>query len=481
MDSELCLDSIITWTVIPLEFERIKWWVKSRVNNSSRIAYAVGDAGINLYFIATMSFLLYFYTDIYGISAAAASGVFLVARQIDAFTDPLMGYICDRTVSRWGKFRPYILFGAIPLGLISIAVFTIPEFEELGKIIWAYVTYTLFGILYTVVTIPYAALTGVLTSEHDERATLSTFRMAGAFTGALVVSSFMLPTIAWFDNESIGFQMVMVIFSMGATILLWITFVGTKEQIDILEPETKVDFKDAWTAVTQNPPLWIVITLFILGMLAFTFRITSTPYYFKYVMGAQELMAPFLTTTLLVMYAGLLGIPHAVKKWGKSRTIQIGAVVAMIGALGFYFNSPENVVMVFVWGCVLAIGGAPIAVLGWAMIPNTVEYAQHRHRIRADGMIYSTATFFQKTGKTIAGASVPAILAITGFVANEAQSQQALNGILISMALIPFGVNVVLFVVSRFYKLDSEAHAEIVDELRKRMLEEQKSAESPLE
>lgn len=451
------------------------------MKNSSRIAYAVGDAGINLYFIATLSFLLYFYTDIYGISAAAASGVFFVARLIDAFTDPIMGFICDRTVSRWGKLRPYILFGAIPLALITIALFTVPEFGEVGKVIWAYVTYTLFGIVYTVVTLPYAALTGVLTADHDERATLSTLRMAGAFTGALLVSSFMLPMTDWFADERIGFQMVMVIFSIGATILLWITFVGTKEQIDIVESEAKVELNAALTAVRLNPPLWIVIGLFILGMLAFTFRQTTTPYYFKYVMETPELIAPFLTVTLLVMYIGLLGIPHAVKKWGKSTTIQIGAVVAMIGALGFYLNSPENVVMVFVWGSVLAIGGAPIAVLGWAMIPDTIEYAQHRHNIRADGVIYSTATFFQKTGKTIAGASIPLILTITGFVANEAQSHLALTGIVALIALVPLGINVILFVVARFYKLDSSAHGEIVEKLRKRMFEDQKTAESPIE
>ena len=441
------------------------------MKSQARIAYAVGDAGINLYFISTLSFLLYFYTDIYGISAAVASGVFFVARQIDALTDPLMGYICDRTVSKWGKMRPYLLFGAIPLGLISIAVFTVPDFGEVGKIVWAYVTYTLFGILYTVVTIPYAALTGMLTTDHDERATLSTLRMAGAFTGALIVSSLMLPMATWFGSEDTGFQMVMVIFSIGSTLLIWITFMGTKEQIDILEADTKVEFKDAWKAISKNPPLWIVITLFILGMLAFTFRQTSTPYYFKYTMGRPDLIAPFLTVTLLVMYGGLLGIPSAVKKWGKSISIQIGAVVAMIGAIGFYFNSPDNVTMVFVWGSILAIGGAPIAVLGWAMIPDTVEYAQHRHGVRADGMIFSTATFFQKTGKTIAGTAIPAILALTGFVANEVQSQTALDGILISMALVPFVVNVLLFVVPKFYALDSTAHGELVADLRQKKLD----------
>ncbi|MCY4094952.1 MAG: MFS transporter [Gammaproteobacteria bacterium] len=434
----------------------------------SRVAYAVGDAGINLYFMSTLSFLLYFYTDFYGISAAVAAGIFFVARIVDAVTDPFMGYLADHTRSRWGRFRPYLAFGAIPLAVISIATFTIPDFNETGKIIWAYVTYVLFGVIYTIVTIPYAAMTSVLTDDHDERAMLTSLRMGGAFSGAMVVTLGMMPLVSFFGVEN-GFQYTMILYGIVGTLLLWWAFGGTKERTDLALPEQRISLPNAMNALFRNTPLWIVIALFILGMLAFTFRQTVAPFYFKYTMARPELITHFFSITLAVMFIGLIFVPFLTKRFGKAVTVQIGAIVAMIGATGFYFNDPSNIVMVFVWGCIMAVGGAPIAVLGWAMLADTIEYAQHAHDVRADGVIYSTASFFQKVGKTVAGTAIPAILALTGFVANQAQSSEVLGGILLCIAVIPFIANLALLLIPFVYKLDADAHGKIVRELKERL------------
>lgn len=434
----------------------------------SRLAYAVGDAGINLYFMSTLTFLLYFYTDYYGISAAVAAGIFFVARIVDAVTDPFMGYLADHTRSKWGRFRPYLAFGAIPLAVISIATFTIPDFDETGKIIWAYVTYVLFGVIYTIVTIPYAAMTSVLTDDHDERATLTSLRMGGAFSGALIVTLGMMPLVHFFGVED-GFQYTMILYGVAGTLLLWWCFGGTKERTDLALPEQRISLPNAMKALFRNSPLWIVIALFILGMLAFTFRQTVAPYYFKYTMGRPELMDEFFSITLAVMFIGLIFVPFLTKRFGKAATVQIGATIAMIGATGFYFNDPSNLLMVFVWGCIMAIGGAPIAVLGWAMLADTIEYAQHAHDVRADGVIYSTASFFQKVGKTVAGTAIPAILALTGFVANQAQSTEVLGGILLCIAVIPFIANLALLLIPFIYKLDADTHGQIVRELKDRL------------
>ncbi len=434
----------------------------------SRLAYAVGDAGINLYFMSTLSFLLYFYTDFYGISAAVAAGIFLVARVVDAVTDPFMGYLADRTRTRWGRFRPYLAFGAVPLAVISVATFTIPDFGETGKIVWAYVTYVLFGMIYTVVTIPYAAMTSVLTHDHNERATLTSLRMGGAFSGAMVVLLGMMPLVGYFGAED-GFQFTMILFGLIGSLLLWWSFAGTQELTELALPERHISMPDAMKVLFRNSPLWIVITLFILGMLAFSFRQTVAPYYLKYTMERPDLLSSFFSITLAVMFLGLVLIPYLTKRFGKAGTVQIGAVVAMIGALGFYFNDPTNIVMVFVWGCTMALGGAPIAVLGWAMLADTIEYAQHRHDIRADGVIYSTASFFQKLGKTITGAAIPAVLALTGYVANQVQSSEVLGGILFCIAVVPFIANLVLFLVSFVYNLDAKAHGRLVRELKVRV------------
>ena len=435
----------------------------------SRVSYALGDTGINLYFMSTVTFLTYFYTEVYGLSAAAVAGLFLFARSIDAVTDPLMGYLADHTRSRWGRFRPYLIFGAIPLGLITVATFTIPNFDDTGKIIWAYVTYTLFGIIYTLVTIPYAGMTSLLTEDYGERATLSTFRMAGAFTGALIVVTCMLPLVGFFGGgaES-GFAITMAILAVLSTGLIWVCFFGTKERNELVRDQERVSIENALKVLVNNPPLWIVISLFILGMLAFTFRQTTAPYYLEYVVGRPDLITPFLIVTLCIMFVGLACVPTLVKRLGKQASIQVGAVVAMLGSLGLFFNPPENVVLVFVWGCVMALGGTPIAVLGWAMIPDTVEYAQHKHGIRADGVILSTASFFQKVGKMVAGVAIPAILAFTGYVAHEVQSAASIQGIIVSVAAIPFVVNLLLLIICTTYKLDAEEHGALVDEIKQR-------------
>ena len=438
------------------------------MNNVERFSYAVGDFGINLYFMSAMTFLLFFYTEVYGLSAAVAGGVFLVARVVDAVTDPVMGIIADRTRSRWGKFRPYLLFGPLPLGLITVATFTVPGFGDFGKAVWAYVTYVMFGIVYTAVTIPYAAMTAVLTDDHQERTLLSTLRIGCAFAGGYAVSVGLFPLVDGFGGGAGGFQAAMVLFAVVATGLLWVTFAGTEERITPVRPSHRLSLADGARALASNWPLIIVVLLFTLGMLSFTLRQTAAPYYFKYNMGREDLLSLYFGVTLPVMFLGLIAVPWLSRRFGKAGGIRIGAAVAMIGAGGFYLTPPDNVVMVFVCGSVLAIGGAPIAVLGWAMIPDTVEYAEWRTGVRVDGLILSTASFFQKIAKAVGGAGVAGALAFFGFVAHAEQSAETLESILWAMSVAPLVVQVLLVVVSFAYRLDEQAHGRIVAELRGR-------------
>ena len=438
------------------------------MNNAQRLSYAVGDFGINLYFMSAMTFLLFFYTEVYGLSAAVAGGVFLVARIVDAVTDPVMGFIADRTRSRWGKFRPYVLYGPVPLGLITVAMFTVPGFGDFGKVVWAYATYTLFGIAYTVVTIPYAAMTAVMTDDYQERTRLTTLRIGCAFAGGIVVSAGLLQSVDWLGGGADGFQATMIVFSVVATVLLWVTFAGTEERIAPARAAHKLSLADGARALAANPPLVVVVLLFTLGMLAFTVRMTAAPYYFKYNMGREDLVSLYFLVTLPVMYLGLMAVPWLSRRFGKAGGIRAGAVFAMIGAVGFYFTPPEDVVMVFVWGSVLAIGGAPIAVLGWAMIPDTVEYAEWRTGVRAAGVTFAEASFFQKLAKAVGGAGVAALLAAFGYVANTAQSETTLAAILWAMCVVPLVIQILLIAVSLAYRLDERAHTRIVGELKGR-------------
>lgn len=431
------------------------------------IGYAVGDFGINLYFISVMTYLLYFYTDVFGISALSAAGVFAVARFVDAVTDPLMGAIAERTRTRWGRMRPYISFGAVPLGLISILTFTVPDLGPGGKLAWAYVTYIMFGLIYTLVTIPYATLTASLTSDYDERTKVSTYRIGCAFAGGFIVSVGTFPFLDLFSDKAEGFFSLMVLFAVVATVLLLITYKSTAE---VVQPAAtaKLPLSASLKAIVQNPPLYIVIGIFCCGMMSFTIRQTVTPYYFIYNVGAPELVPWFFGVTLGSMMLGIWTVPRLAAWLGKEGAVAAGAYLAIAACLGFYFTDYTATFWIFFWGCLVALGSTPVAVLGWAMIPDTVEYAQWKHGTRADGAIFSTASFFQKLAKTIGGAGVAFILGLAGYVANQPQEPQAIQAILNLLTLAPIVILVGLIVLTRLYRLDSSTHERIVAELQER-------------
>ncbi len=425
--------------------------------------YAVGDFGINLYFISVMTYLLYFYTDVLGISAVAAGSVFAVARFIDAVTDPVMGAIAERTRSRWGRMRPYILFGAVPLGLISVLTFTVPDFDDAGKVMWAYVTYILFGLIYTAVTIPYATLTASLTDDYDDRTQLSTYRIGCAFAGGFLVSVGTMPFVGMFEDQATGFQVLMMVFAVIATLLLWVTHASTDEVVQ--PPKQELALKDSLRAIALNPPLLIVIGIFSCGMLSFTVRQATTAYFFIYNVGDPGLIAWFFGLTLGCMLLGIWAVPYLAERYGKAGATRLGAYLTIAACIGFYLTPYDQIGGIFFWGCLVALGGTPVAVLGWAMIPDTVEYAELRHGVRADGAIFSTASFFQKLAKTIGGAGVAFILGLAGYVANQPQTAAALQAIHGVLTLLPIGIMVILIVLTKLYRLDSERHAEIVAQL----------------
>ncbi|MBO78699.1 MAG: hypothetical protein CMQ22_03915 [Gammaproteobacteria bacterium] len=424
------------------------------------LGYAVGDLGINLYFISAMTYLLLFYTDVMGLSAIAAAGVIALARIVDAITDPLMGMLAERTRTRFGRLRPWLVIGALPLAAITVLTFTVPDLDDTGKLWWAYTTYLLFGVLYTVVTIPYSALTASLTDDYAARTRLSTWRMGCAFSGAFIVSVGTLPFVELFDDPAEGFQALMAVFALISTGLLVVTFTTTQERV-VPPPEQKLTLNHSLKAVFWNPPLLIVIGIFCCGMLSFTIRQTLTAYYFIYYLERGDLIPMFFASTLLVMLVGLVAVPPLAVRYGKSGALVLGAGLTIVACLGFYLTAPDAVGWVFFWGCLIALGGTPVAVLGWAMIPDTVEYAQWKHGVRADGSIYSMASFFQKLAKALGGAGVALGLGMAGYIAKEAQTLETLARIHEMFTLLPLTLMVVLIVLARMHPLDEQAHAQI--------------------
>ena len=443
--------------------------------------YGLGDFGINLYFITALTYLTYFYTDVFGLAASAVFWLLVVARLIDAFTDPVMGMVIDRTRSRWGAMRPYLLFGAVPMGLLLVLVFTVPDFGDTGKLVWAYVTYILFGIAFTVVGLPYSSLTAQLTQDYDERTTLSTVRMACAFSGGLVVSVSTLWLVGLADNEADGFRNTMVLYAVVATLLLWAAFVAsgtsnTGQPSDTSHTSTTQPTTTSLASlkaidlrpVTQNGHLWVVIGIFCCGMLGFTVRSAATPYYFKYYVERPDLIPQYFLVTLGVMVLGLAAVPKIADRLGKTRALYVGAAVSFLGCGLLYLQPPDSIVGIFVAGGVISLGATPVAVLGWAMLPDTVEYAEWRHGVRADGLIYSTASFVQKLAKAAGGAAVTGMLAAYGYVANTVQDDATVDSIVGLMTWVPALMVVPLIGFALMHKLDEATHRKLVRELAER-------------
>ncbi len=438
-----------------------------RLPLADRLGYGVADFGINLYFISAMTYLLYFYTDVFGLSAAGAAGVMLAARLVDAVTDPVMGAIAERTHSRWGRLRPYLLFGALPLAAFAVLTFSTPTLTASGKLWWAYATYIGFSLAYTVVSIPYSALTASLTLAHQERTMLSTIRMACAFAGGIAVSVGMPALVGAFASEAAGYQAAMALFALVATATLLVTFRHTAERVKP-PPAQRLTLANSLKAVFANPPLIVVMVLFTCGMLAFTVRQAVAIYYFEYNLGRPDLIAGWFGFTMPVMFIGLAVTPKLAARYGKAGGILIGAVVTLAACLGLHFTPYTNIPVIFFWGALIALGGTPIAVLGWAMLPDTVEFAQWRHGVRADGAIFAMSSFFQKLAKTLGGAGVAAGLAWAGYVANTEQSAASLAAIHNMMTLVPATIMLVIILAARFYSLDQAAHAKVVREIKLR-------------
>lgn len=322
----------------------------SPISMKEVIGYAIGDAGFNFYWIIIGSYLSYFYTDIFGISAAAAGTMFLVTKIVDAVTDPAMGAIADRTNSRWGKFRPYLLFGAIPMAGAAILTMSTPDLDDTGKIIWAYATYSMMMLCYTILSTPYSSLAGVITADAEERNKIFGWRFFFAYFTGIIVGGFTPGLAAYFanGNEAHGWQMTMVIYASIATVLFLITFATTKERIE--PPKGQVtkpldDIKD----LLKNKPWIILFALAMIIMMTIVFRGSSATYYFKYFVERPDLMGAFIGVQMAAYAVGCLLSPYLTKLMDKAKLLML--LMAIVGVLSVAFSfipKPSNVGVVTV-------------------------------------------------------------------------------------------------------------------------------------
>jgi GPH family glycoside/pentoside/hexuronide:cation symporter len=430
-----------------------------------------------------MLFMTYFYTDVFGLPTAAIATLFLVTRIWDAVNDPIMGTIADHTKTRWGKFRPYILFMSLPFCVMGVLAFTTPDFTVTGKLIYAYITYNLMMMTYTAVNVPYSALMGVITPNSMERTELSTYRFVAAFIGGLIVQGSMMFLVKYFGqgNEATGWQWAMACLSGLALLLFIVTFATTKERVQPPKEQKnnlKVDLKDLFS----SKPWLLIAGATIFQLLFIVIRSSMIMYYFKYYVGDQSvpllgnimnlgfgtLAATFMISGSVVTILGSIFTKWLSKKFDKRNTYMGALFISALCTGLFYFLQPQDVVLMFTLNIIVSFAFGPVSVLQWAMYTDTADFSEWKNKRRATGLIMAASLFALKMGLTLGGAVVAWMLGYYGFVANEAQSVVSAHGIVLLMSIYPaiFGIIGSLLVI--FYPLTNEIMIKIEEDLTAR-------------
>lgn len=458
-----------------------------KLSLKEKIGYSVGDTASNLFFQTFMLFLLYFYTDVFGLPAATVGTLFLITRIWDAFNDPIMGTIADRTNTRWGKFRPYILIFALPFGIMGVLTFTTPDFDATGKLIYAFITYNLLMMMYTAVNVPYSALMGVITSNSMERTELSTYRFVAAFIGGIIVQASTISLVKYFGNgnEAVGWQWAMGTLAGLAFILFFITFITTKERVLPPKEQKNIlsqDLKDLFS----NKPWLLIAGATIFQLLLIVIRNSSIMYYFKYYVQDQQLnlfgytidlsfeafASSFMLSGTIVTIIGAILTKWFAKKFDKKNTYAGFLALSAVTSTLFYFLKPENVILIYLLNLVFSFSFGPVSVLQWAMYTDAADYSEWKNKRRATGLIMAASLFALKVGLTLGGAIVGWSLALFGFVANQAQSQDTLNGIIMLMSIIPAVFGFIGGALMFFYPLTNKMMVKIEEELISRRTEQ---------
>jgi glycoside/pentoside/hexuronide:cation symporter, GPH family len=416
-----------------------------KISVLEKVGYSLGDLAANLVFQTLITYLAFFYTDIYGLKNNDASLIMLTVGLVAAFLfNPIIGAIADRTHSRWGKFRPWILFTAVPMGVVALLAFTTPDFSYKGKLFYAAVTYTLLLLLYASSNLPYSALSGVITGDMGERNSISSYRFVAVMFAQFFVQVFMLPIIEYAGggDKAAGMEIVMTWLAITGTVMLLITFFTTKERI-VPKPEQKSSLMDDLGDLVKNRPWLIMLTLTILVFVTLAMKGGSYVYYFNNYVDPdvlEKFISPILTALsaiglnffdtepvsagfglfnaggIIFMIVGISLSKKLADKFGKRDVFQSMLFVSTLFVLVFYFFSPQNVVLMFASQILHGFFyGITIPIL-WAMIADVADYSEWKNNRRATAIIFSAMMVGLKAGLAIGGAIVTWILGLYGYV-----------------------------------------------------------------
>jgi len=435
-----------------------------------RLGYGVGDAGFNFYWALIGGYLAAFYTDTLGLSAAVAAGVIFWAKIVDAFTDPIMGAVADRTNTRWGKFRPYLVWGAIPMGISAALAFTAPDISESGKITWAFVTYCLMMLFYTVLSTPYSSLSGVITGNVKERNLLVSIRFIFAYGASIVISFFtpyLIKALAGEGGDAQGWQLAVAIYGAIATVIFLITFATTKERVAPPPTQKSNPFRDL-ADLFKNRAWLILFVLASILMVTFTLRGGSAYYFVKYYLGQEDLWGWYLGLQQLALFAGAVMASFLIKRYDKKRLLIVTMLIVFGLSTLYFFIPKEHVWALFVMNMLISLALGPKAALTWSMYADVADYNEWKNGVRATGMTFSATTFSQKLGSAAGSVAMLGLLSYLGYEANSAQSDASLQGINFLQTALPGIFALVAAVIAVFYNLSSNKLEQIQAELAER-------------
>ncbi len=429
--------------------------IETKLSIKEKVGYGLGDTASHFVWDMVGFWILIFYTDTFGISAAAAGTIMLLARVWDMASDPIMGIIADRTSTRWGKFRPYILWMALPYSVLAVLAFTTPDLGPTGKVIYAGVTYILLMTVFTAINLPYSSLGAVMTSDSYERAGLNSYRFIFAFIGQFIVTGTALSLALYFGNgdNAKGYQYTLILFAVISFVLFMITFKTTKERVEPPK-EQKQDLKEDLKNLFSNKPWVILFFVGIVSFVMFAMQNLSIAYYFKYYIGNAESVQLF---NVIGTVALIIGIPFSkplAKRFGKKNVFVASSLISGLFFILLYIPDAGDTTLIYTFNILAKFTYAPAVPLLWTMLADTADYSEWKNGRRSTGLVFSAATFAQKAGWGIGGALAGWILALYNFIPNVEQTLSSITGIKLMVSVFPGILYMSCAILLYFYTID---------------------------
>jgi glycoside/pentoside/hexuronide:cation symporter, GPH family len=451
-----------------------------KITLKEKLGFSIGEYSSSMVWQALMFFLPIFYTDTFGLTAGSLAIMFGVVRILDAFTDPVMGMIADRTESRWGKFRPYILWLAVPYGLFVVLLFTTPQLNYAGKVVYAYVTYSLMMLIYTAISIPYNSLIGVVSPSPGERTTMASYKFVFAYAAGISVQLLVIPLVGKFGagNAASGYQTTMAIFAMVAIICFLISFWSVRERVKP-DPQQITNIRSDLGDLITNRPWVILFFVSLFSLIYIAVRSAATAYFFKYYLDRESQMGIFMATGTIFVLLGVLPTKWLSARFGRKNLFIASLSIIMLCNMMFFFVRPQDIVLAYAINIIFSLASGPTMPLLWSMLSDVADYSEWKNHRRATGLVFSATTFSQKSGFAIGGIMVMTLFSWFGFVANELQSASSMMGIKLGMSLVPGVIALLAAVLLFFYPLNDQKVQQIASELEIRKNKGQNEFEIP--